>query len=517
MSNNELLQPDLVHLVKALPGACAVLLPDAPTFSVAALTEDYLKTGMLPGENVLHRGLLEVYSHHGPALVQQLTASLEEVIQNKKEHCFLHKLSDDQVLRFCQKPVPGMSGELTYILHIINVVEKTEQDVSERNARLNEQIYFTERTNEAITDILYSMHLNSRKVTYINHPFERKMGYATEEIRQMDDPLFTIMYPDDIPAVLKHIEDMRSVKDGEFLEVEYRLRHVNGSLHWFRDRDTVFKRDEQGNVLEKIGIAQDITVHKAAEQALQESNLNLQYANERLQQFASIASHDLQEPLRKIKLYSSRLVQRFTNDLPEEGKDVVGKIKNAADRMSQLIADVLQYSKIAYSEKAFQPTPLDLILTQVLEELNEVVEKTGTQVQQLASLPTIDAVPIQMRHLFYNILSNAIKYKANDKAPVIMIDSRMLSANEVTHYSQLRPNFTYAEIVIQDNGFGFEQQYALQIFQLFERLHTAEEFEGTGIGLALCKKVVENHYGHIFARSEEGKGASFHIILPLTQ
>ena len=517
MQDASLFQPDVLSLFRTLPGAFLIVAPDVPRFTVIAATAGFLQIVEVPEDNLLQRSIYELYGAQPQTFLDQLSASLHQLVQYKNEHRLSLQIGN-LVFHLHLQPVFGSDGKVRYIVHTLEKEgNPKKQKLDEEYHRLKEQAHRNERTNEAITDILYSMHLDSRKVTYINHPFEEKLGYTREEIGKMEDPLFNMMYPDDITAVLDHIEDMRGVKDGDFLEVEYRLRHADGSLRWFRDRNTVFKRDEKGRVLEKIGIAQDITVHKAAETALKESNINLRYANDKLQQFASIASHDLQEPLRKIKLYSTRLVQRFAEALPAEGKEVVGKIKNAAERMSHLISDVLEYSKIAYGAKDLEPTDLNAVLNYVMGDLSAQMEESGGEIRQPAALPTLEVIPVQIRHLFYNLLTNALKFRREGVKPVITITARALPAGEVRQYPQLRENFSYAEICVADNGIGFEQEFAEQIFQLFERLHTDEEFEGTGIGLALCKKVVENHYGHIVARSEEGKGASFYVFLPISQ
>ncbi|GAC1707111.1 MAG: hypothetical protein NVS9B7_18710 [Flavisolibacter sp.] len=273
---------------------------------------------------------------------------------------------------------------------------------------------------------------------------------------------------------------------------------------------------------------QDITDQKIFEQELElqvvtrtrelkEANLNHQHSNENLQQFASIASHDLQEPLRKIKTFTSILNRRFGKEVPEEGKDIIGKIKLSVDRMSQLIKEVLEYSKVVHHSIEFQETSLDEILRNVIEDLDLLIADTGGIINYKTPLPVIDAIPIEMNQLFYNILTNALKFYKETVSPEITISIRRLSHEEIIQNENLKENLSYIEIKFSDNGIGFEQQFADQIFQIFERLHSIEEFEGTGIGLALCKKIVENHNGQIYALSKENEGSTFYILLPLKQ
>lgn len=391
----------------------------------------------------------------------------------------------------------------------------TEAKQSEKTLR--EQAHFIQSTNEALPDILSVINIETNQIVYINHSFEERLGYTDEQIQNMNPPFFGILYQEDIAGVLAHFEEMKGASDGEVCEVEYRIKAADGSLHWFRDRNAVFKRDKAGVPIEKIGIAQDITERKKVEQELKESNISLRYANENLQQFASIASHDLQEPLRKIKLFTSVLEKNWTDLLPAEGKDIIRKITNASDRMSQLIREVLQYSKIAYGEKEFIPADLHQILQNVLSDLDLLLEDAGAAVDYPGPMPVIEAIPLQMHQLFYNLLTNAVKFRTKGEGLAIRISAGPVPGESLKRFPDSLPEKSYIEIVVSDNGIGFEQEYADQIFQIFERLHSIEDYEGTGVGLALCKKIVENHSGNIFAVSTEGNGAAFHILLPVKQ
>lgn len=381
---------------------------------------------------------------------------------------------------------------------------------------LEQQAHFIQSTNAALPDILFVMNLNTRAITYINHSFEKKMGYTEEQRKAIREPFFSIMHEEDLPLMKAHLEEMKTAADGEIREIEYRLVAPDGSLRWFNDRDVVFKRDKSGNGIEKIGIAQEVTVRKKAEQELKETNTTLRYANENLQQFASIASHDLQEPLRKLKLFAS-VLRRYTESLPNEGTELVQKISLTAERMSQLIREVLQYSRIAYGAKEFVRTNLDDILKNVLGDLELLIKETGAAIEQAQPLPEIEAIPPQVNQLFYNLLTNALKFRKEGVQPFIRISVGSVPSHRAESFPELKSGKSHIEIIFEDNGIGFSQAYAEQIFQIFERLHSVEEFEGTGVGLALCKKIVENHDGHIYAVSTEGEGASFHVLLPTSQ
>ncbi len=262
-------------------------------------------------------------------------------------------------------------------------------------------------------------------------------------------------------------------------------------------------------------------------ETLRGKNQELMHLNKSLEQFASIASHDLQEPLRKIQTFTSLLKHRFNNDLPDGAKELVEKIKGSSERMSLLIKDVLNFSRIVHSENMFVKTDLNEILNNVLKDFDLLIFEKNACIQK-DSLPVIEAIPLQINQLFYNLVGNALKFSIPGRTPAITISSRMLYPEEIGNKPGSNQNsidskctlnrlLSYAEIIFNDNGIGFEQQFAEQIFSIFERLNSQQQYSGTGIGLALCRKIVENHQGRIHAEATENMGATFHVLLPLTQ
>ena len=252
----------------------------------------------------------------------------------------------------------------------------------------------------------------------------------------------------------------------------------------------------------------------ARTQALNDSNNALSHSNRNLEQFAFIASHDLQEPLRKIKMFTNMLSLNYLDTLPKEGKQLVEKIHASSARLSTLIHDVLQFSRIENSENAFVNTDLNGILKNVIGDFALLISETNATVEA-ENLPFVEVIPIQMNQLFYNLLSNSLKFCSHTEQPKITISYRTLSHVEVLKKPTLNPKLKYFEILFADNGIGFDERYSEKIFEIFQRLHHHDHYSGTGIGLALCKKIIENHRGLIFAESHEQAGALFHIILPL--
>ncbi|HMG16188.1 MAG TPA: ATP-binding protein, partial [Saprospiraceae bacterium] len=248
---------------------------------------------------------------------------------------------------------------------------------------------------------------------------------------------------------------------------------------------------------------------------LETKNIELERQNTELASFNYIASHDLQEPLRKIITFSNRLFQKYNESLPEGSREYLERIISSAKRMSTLIEDLLNFSWISNTTEAFVVTDLNEIVKQVLVDLEEFNFQRDANIQ-VGHLPELKANPLQMTQLFLNLIGNALKFSREGIKPEISISAKDLKVDELKEYENLHHNLTYVKISVKDNGIGFEQKYADKIFTLFQRLHGKNEYHGTGIGLALTKKIVENHNGHISAQSEINKGAIFIVILPKT-
>ncbi len=259
----------------------------------------------------------------------------------------------------------------------------------------------------------------------------------------------------------------------------------------------------------------DISPLKKYEEDLKENIRKLESSNAELEQYAYAASHDLQEPLRKIRIYTSHLQDKQNDRIGEGGRQDIERILNAAERMSVLISDLLAFSSIK-KESGYTETDLNQVLKNVMEDLELVIQQKQAIIEN-GILPKLEAIPLQMNQLFYNLLNNALKFSRSDASPRIRIEARQLKAEEVRANEALLPNQTYYEIAFIDNGLGFDNTYAEQIFVIFKRLTDKQMFPGSGIGLALCRKVVENHNGFIYATGEENKGATFYVLLPQQQ
>ncbi|SCY80929.1 His Kinase A (phospho-acceptor) domain-containing protein [Flavobacterium caeni] len=260
---------------------------------------------------------------------------------------------------------------------------------------------------------------------------------------------------------------------------------------------------------DQIELAEILSEHT---KELADANQRLRNSNAELEQFAYIASHDLQEPLRKINMFAGLLGNALENP-NERIQKYLANIGVSVQRMTNLIQDVLSYSQLSRKQEVFRTTDLNEIFRETLADFDLIVDEKNAKVVS-ANLPVIDAIPLQMVQLFHNLISNALKYQKPDVAPRIDISWFALTEDRRVELGLPQLEKGYCGLVFADNGIGFSEEYEQKIFNIFQRLHGKGQYEGTGIGLAMCKKIAENHHGLIYARGKEGEGASFTVVLP---
>ena len=306
----------------------------------------------------------------------------------------------------------------------------------------------------------------------------------------------SLVLPEDLEIARTAIRE--SLASGDF-NSEWRIRRQNdGEVRCMGARAKVLF-DESGRPARMIGTNTDITERKRAEEALEQKAAELARSNEELAQFAYVASHDLQEPLRKIVAFGDRLAAHSAPELDEQGRDYLERMQNAAKRMAQLIESLLELSRVTTKGAEFAVVDLNAVLSEVLTDLEVRIQQTQGRVE-VGALPTVMADRSQMRQLFQNLIGNALKFHREDVPPVIQISGQ-----------QKRGAW---EIHVTDNGIGFDEKYTDRIFRPFQRLHGKNVFEGSGMGLAICSKIMARHAGQITAHSQPGKGSDFVLTLP---
>jgi signal transduction histidine kinase len=296
------------------------------------------------------------------------------------------------------------------------------------------------------------------------------------------------------------------------------LRAKVGVLIDLYRKNRLLFEQEQKLIVTNRNLEREIHERKISEEKVRQLNhklleniANLESANKELERFAFMASHDLQEPLRKIRMFSDRLFTKYKDVFAEDAK-MVTRIQQSAERMQALIIDILAFSKISNDKSAFVITDLNLIMKEILSEMEDEVHEAGATVT-VDQLPSLAVGPSLIRPLFQNLLSNALKYRRKEVAPQIHV---RLDTSNGSPVRSKTPVSRYCRISFEDNGIGFEMKYAEEIFGMFRRLHhNGGEYAGTGVGLALCKKIAELHSGFISARSKPGEGSTFVLSLPI--
>lgn len=285
-----------------------------------------------------------------------------------------------------------------------------------------------------------------------------------------------------------------------------------GFLYRHAERDLTLQRIEQEGMAasnERLAAAVDERTREIQEAnvGLQRLAEELQRSNRELQDFAYVASHDLQEPLRKIRAFSDLLVTDYGPKFDDEGRHYLGRVDDAAARMSRLITDLLTYSRVSSKARPPEPVALGPVFVHVLDDLDVALHEADAEVDVSPTLPVVQADPVQMHQLFQNLVGNAVKFRKPGEA------ARVAVWGETAEHPQT--GVPMARIVVRDNGIGFDDKYAERIFSPFERLHAKQQYAGTGIGLAVCRRIVERHGGTIRATSAPGEGTTFTVLLPL--
>ncbi len=399
-----------------------------------------------------------------------------------------------------QDAAKKFAGELE-----LKVAERTEE-LKNLNGELKirNDIYSYAEANALIGS--YSWNMQNSEIKYSDNLF-RLLGHQPQEFVPNFDTFMSFVHPDDKEQVIK--DGKETFETHRLVEHIYRMITKQQTIIWCRSSGA-FIENEHSKLL--VGTVQDITKDILLRETLAAKNLELERNNEELESFSYIASHDLQEPLRKIQSFSKLILGKEEDNLSAETKDYFARTISAAARMQNLIKALLSYSNANKAEIKFILTDLNSIVEEAKSNLAELLEEKKAVVES-DTLPRLTVVPIQLLQLFSNIIHNAIKYSKKDTTPHIKITATLILEEEIKKEYPAQKG-KYWKISIADNGIGFEQQYEHKIFELFQRLHGRADYEGTGIGLAICKKIMHNHLGFITAQGKSGIGSVFNLYLP---
>ena len=395
-------------------------------------------------------------------------------------------------------PLRNSDGSLLGYVKIMR--DLTEKKEAEEALRISEQRFRT--LADAIPQVVWTND-SEGKASYFNKRWYEYSGLTYEQ--SAGPGWMVIVHPDDAAVSIERWK--KAYEEGAVFDTEYRLRQADGTYRWHIGRNVPLK-DENGKIIEWFGSATDITEQKLFEEELTrqvaEQTLELQRSNEDLHQFAHVASHDLKEPIRKIQTFNNRLREEFSPTLPPKAQNYLEKIESAANRMIAMIEGVLKYSMLNNLPQQQTQVNLNNIINQMKTDL-ELLIKTKKAEIITEKLPTVTASEILMYQLFYNLLLNSLKFTKLNTSPVISI-----ACSQITIEDQ-----PYHKIIFSDNGIGFDSKYATDIFNTFTRLNPTDQYDGTGLGLALCKKIVTRYGGTITAKSKQNEGTTFTILLPI--
>ena len=460
----------------------------------------------------------------------------EEIVSSNEE---LQTVNEE--LETSKEEIESTNEELT----------TTNQELQTRNDLLNESYEYS----EAIITTMHEPMLvlgNDLRVKSANKAFYTKFGVTAEQTegvllynlgnKQWDIPALRELLEDIIPNnsqfynyEVKHTflhlgEKIMSLNASRIIQKTHRehlilliIADITEVRQLILEKELrekeLLNREIRERKEEKLRLEKAVDERtqeiKEANESLEDKNTALLKMNKELEAFTYISSHDLQEPLRKIQTFASRILEKEIQNLSGSGKNYFRLIQNSAERMQQLILDLLAFSRISVVERKFEEISLNIIIEEVKTEFKEAIAQKHAIIE-VKEICKVRAIPFQFRQLIYNLISNALKFSNPDVPPHIVITCRKIKYSKL-NVANLPPQKEYFHLAFIDNGIGFEKEFGEKIFQVFQKLHSKEEYPGTGIGLAIVKKIVNNHNGLITATSVPDKGAIFDIYIPVVQ
>ncbi|MDQ3141931.1 MAG: PAS domain S-box protein [Bacteroidota bacterium] len=457
---------------------------------------------------------------------------VQQAFEDHQPVSFFHKITGaDGVERVISSTLKVFTDDSGRTIRMAGTAQDvTEQKIYESELKKGEERFFKIFDNNPIAMTLAEIKTN--KIKFANNLFYTAFGYTSDEVIGYTSEEIHLISPEEnaklVSLIMGYLQEERSVAELQALSVEeteellIKLKQTEAMknfevLYTRKNGDTFpaivsYETVRIGNERFTITSYQDITERKKAEDLLKNQNEKLEKLNKELQSFAYISSHDLQEPLRKIQTFASRLLDKEYTNLSDVGKEQFKRMQEAGKRMQTLIDDLLAYSRTNTEERKFEYTPLIKIIDEVKEDFKEELQQSQAIVDT-GELCEVHIIPFQFRQLIQNLFSNSIKF-SNPERPIHIIIKCDKRKGKLLNNKLLSPEKVYCHITLCDNGIGFDPKYNEKVFEVFQRLHSKEKFKGTGIGLAIVKKIVENHFGFITARGIIDGGVCFDIYIP---
>ncbi|WP_228454855.1 CHASE3 domain-containing protein [Polaribacter haliotis] len=447
--------------------------------------------------------------NEGKETMDNIRVLINEMITHQNELLEIRKKLSDQSLT--NTPLVIYSVLIITLLLLLLTYSKINKDLKVLKKKNIQLEIFKESTNQS--EIVnkhgnWTFFINENRFEYSDNLY-RLLGEQPQSFPSTIENFLEFVHPEDVDQLQEDVDKMMKEENLPF--IFYRVVQKNGNIRHFKAYGKIIVNNDNQKRL--LGTTTDITDEVESYKLLEERNLELEQNNKELSSFNHVASHDLQEPLRKIQTFISRLEDKEVDNLSEKGILYLNRIKTAASRMRLLIDDLLQFSRTNKSEEVLEVTNMNLILENAKQELAETISEKEAKFTADA-IPVMEVIPFQIQQLFINLIGNSLKYSKEGINPIISISHSIVKADD--NLNLKKPKFSnYHKLTFTDNGIGFDQEYAEKIFVLFSRLHNKNQYSGTGIGLSICKKIVDNHQGYIFAKGELDKGASFEVFLPL--
>ncbi|MCO6173850.1 CHASE3 domain-containing protein [Flavobacterium sp. NRK F10] len=445
----------------------------------------------------------------GKQIMDSLRLEVNQMITNEKKQ--IH--NNDRIYRISKSNTPLILFS-TFLISILTIVlgylkiSKNYRRILKSNRQLKIYDELSNQSQKLGNYGTWIYHISKNEFLFSENYFNL-FGLNPKTTPHKMDSFRTLIVTEDKEKYQKSFEDSLTRTDAPSITFKIK-RKDTGELRYLRTKAKLIT--DKNGIKSLICTTRDITDDYKKALLIEERNQELEKTNMELLEFNHVASHDLQEPLRKIQTFISRIEDKETENLSENGKLYFDRIKSAASRMRILIDDLLQYSRSNRSQETFTSVDLNLMLSNSIAELSETISEQNADIRY-PELPIVKGVEFQLEQLFTNLISNAIKYRKPEVDPVIKITWEEITASKETDIAD-NTNRKYIKIKFADNGIGFEQEFAEKIFNLFQRLHSKTDYPGTGVGLAICKKIVENHRGYILAKSIPNEGTEFIIYLP---